>query len=283
MMARMERAPDLDAFVAAPVGRYVAGSNWLYFYPSTHVSGFVLWGTLDAASLGPTTGITPRVHAGARRPHVSLMDGRRVEKVDPSAFELAARYVKEHRAAIGDVITQLAVVYPDGLLGTIAAGFFQIIAPPYPVRVFSNTSSACEWLGIAETNLAGELDDLFAEVSGQPALVRDVRAHLESRGLDAGLDDVAAQLGTSPRTLQRRLAEHGTSFQTEVAAVRVRAAQRLLVDTDATVTEIAFAVGCASLHHFGGLFKKATGETPTRWREQRRASADAVNRKSRGP
>lgn len=280
-MAPMDRAPDLDAFVAAPIGRYVAGQNWLYFYPSAHVSGFVLWGTLDAASLAPTTRITPRVHAGARKPHVALMDGRRVEKVEASAFELASRYVREHRAAIAEVITHLAVVYPDGLLGTIAAGFFQVIDPPYPVRVFSDPRSACEWLGIAEMNLAAELDDLYAEVNGLPPLVRDVRAHLESRRLDARIEDVAARLGTSPRTLQRRLAEHGTSFQAEIAAVRVRAAQRLLVDTDASVTEIAFAVGCASLHHFGSLFKKATGETPSRWREQRRATADQAQRKSR--
>jgi AraC-like DNA-binding protein len=81
-----------------------------------------------------------------------------------------------------------------------------------------------------------------------------------------------------PRSLQRRLHEHGTSFEIELDALRVEIAQRLMLRTEASLTEISLAVGCASPGHFGVLFRKATGMSPRRWRVEqlarRRKSTD---------
>jgi AraC-like DNA-binding protein len=68
-----------------------------------------------------------------------------------------------------------------------------------------------------------------------------LRAALRERSLT--LDSVAARLALSPRTLQRRLAEHGTTWRAEVAAVREQTAMDLLRDTDLPLGAVAGRVG----------------------------------------
>jgi AraC-like DNA-binding protein len=267
----VERCTELDAFLEAPIGKYLVGETWLYFYPSPRVSGFILWGRLNETDLQYTTRITPRVHAHSTRPHVALFDVRRVEKVDNAAFVVAADYVKTHRAAIKESIARVAIVHGPGVLGAIAGGFFQIVKPPYPVEVFDDPIAAFRWLDVSEgPELVDELDALQAQAAGTTPMLRDLRSLLHARVREVSLADAARTLGLSERSLQRRLTEHGTSFQREIGMARVRAAQTLLVDSEANLTEIAFAVGCASLHHFSTMFRKVTGETPTRWRERHR-------------
>jgi AraC-like DNA-binding protein len=74
----------------------------------------------------------------------------------------------------------------------------------------------------------------------------------------------------SERTLQRKLGELGTTFQHELSEARVRVAKRLLIDSEAPVTNIALDVGCASLQHFSALFRKHEGESPSTFRKRRR-------------
>nr|WP_286202601.1 helix-turn-helix transcriptional regulator [Comamonas sp. JC664] len=75
-------------------------------------------------------------------------------------------------------------------------------------------------------------------------------------------------MGMSERTLQRRLKEADTSFQSELNAVQVRMAQTLLRESDMKLTAVAVEVGCASLQHFSSLFRKLVGESPSGWRDR---------------
>ncbi len=98
-------------------------------------------------------------------------------------------------------------------------------------------------------------------------MVRELHAWLDLQLAEGvTVDDAARGLANATRTLQRRLAEASTSFAEEVQRARVRAAQRLLVDTDAAITTIAIDVGCSSPQHLSTLFKKYVGETPSAWR-----------------
>jgi len=198
-----------------------------------------------------------RVELDERRaPHVAVVDARRVEGADPRGFAVMERYVREEHEALGRAVTRLAIVRPDGLLGAITAGFFGVTPPPYPVEVFDDRRRAVEWLGES----GAILDDIAAEeqrATGTPPLLRDLRALLEKKlGDDPSLYAVAKALGLSERSLQRKLGEHDTTFQGEVNAVRVRVAKRLLRDTNASLTQIAFDVGCASLASFSALFRR---------------------------
>ena len=77
---------------------------------------------------------------------------------------------------------------------------------------------------------------------------------------------VAAIVGTSPRTLQRHLSQHGASFSHSLQAVRFRTAQRLLRDPKMPLKEIAKRLGYTDLANFIRAFKRWTGVGPNEFR-----------------
>ncbi|MCP3139178.1 AraC family transcriptional regulator [Pyxidicoccus xibeiensis] len=96
--------------------------------------------------------------------------------------------------------------------------------------------------------------------------VRDaIRASLQEGPPQVG--DVARGLHVSLRTLQRRLADHGTSFQDEVDAVRRALSFQYLKDPHLGVSQVAFLLGYSELSTFDRAFKRWTGMTPRVWRE----------------
>jgi AraC-like DNA-binding protein len=58
-----------------------------------------------------------------------------------------------------------------------------------------------------------------------------------------GLDEVASRLAMSPRTLQRRLREEGTTWRAELEKLRQRRVEHLLRETSLSVESIAARVG----------------------------------------
>ena len=51
---------------------------------------------------------------------------------------------------------------------------------------------------------------------------------------------------------------------------RVRRAQALLIDTRASLDQVAETTGFADAVHFGRTFRKITGATPAAWRRDRK-------------
>lgn len=80
------------------------------------------------------------------------------------------------------------------------------------------------------------------------------------------LDRVATALRVSPRTLQRRLAEEGTSLQSEIEDIRKRMGTALLRDRSHSVEDIAFLLGYSEPSAFYRSFKRWTGATPGQFR-----------------
>ncbi|AGC42526.1 AraC family transcriptional regulator [Myxococcus stipitatus DSM 14675] len=102
-----------------------------------------------------------------------------------------------------------------------------------------------------------------------PEFVRAVRTGIRA-SLQEGpppVGTVAKGLHVSPRTLQRRLTELGTSFQDEVDAVRRELAFQYLRDASLGVSQVAFLLGYSELSTFDRAFKRWTGMTPRVWRE----------------
>lgn len=81
------------------------------------------------------------------------------------------------------------------------------------------------------------------------------------------VEAVAKQLHISPRTLQRRLADEGTSYQQQLDLVRQQTARHLLTSTDMEAGEIAFFLGFEEINSFTRAFHHWEGTTPNRWRE----------------
>lgn len=83
------------------------------------------------------------------------------------------------------------------------------------------------------------------------------------------LASIARALGTSPRTLQRRLGEEGSTFAQIVDAVREEAA-RLAIDGDhAPIASIAASLGYADPRAFLRAFRRWTGTTPSAFKRAR--------------
>ncbi|WP_414654052.1 helix-turn-helix transcriptional regulator [Hyalangium sp.] len=206
-------------------------------------------------------------------PHLSLVDLRRLESPDPSAFHLFVNYMRQREKDFAVSVKRQALVRPEGIIGAVVGGFYSLLSPSYPSRVFTDSNEALGWLGLPEAqgaSLMAELNRLVSEATNESPLLQQLHRVLRPRLVDASLTDTAREMGMSERTLQRRLKEAGTSFQAELNAVQVRTAQQLLMETDMKLTAVAVEVGCASLQHFSSLFRKLVGESPSTWRDQQR-------------
>ena len=111
-----------------------------------------------------------------------------------------------------------------------------------------------------EQELAALKDD-----AGLEQRVRITVSQTLSEGVP-NLSDIASALGMSGRTLQRRLADKGVSFQSLVDLARRELAQQLLTETQYSLAEIAFLTGFSEQSGFTRAFKRWSGQTPRSYR-----------------
>ncbi|GAA4552114.1 hypothetical protein GCM10023175_45250 [Pseudonocardia xishanensis] len=99
-------------------------------------------------------------------------------------------------------------------------------------------------------------------------VVAQVFAVVEERFAEPiSLRDVAAAVGLTPGHLTTVVGRAtGRTVQQWITERRMREARRLLVDTTATVAEIAGRVGYRDPGYFVRRFRAAHGRTPTEWR-----------------
>lgn len=110
-------------------------------------------------------------------------------------------------------------------------------------------------------NLCADLASQRRDGSGLAQQVRIVLAQRLS--FDPTMPGVAAALVLSERTLRRRLADSGTSFQQLLDEVRASLAGRLLASGTLSVEEIALRLGYAEASSFISAHKRWHGSTPT--------------------
>jgi AraC-like DNA-binding protein len=106
------------------------------------------------------------------------------------------------------------------------------------------------------------------------SLADDVRTALRRiSGERPSVEKIAREMRMSSRTLQRRLEELGTSYQSVLDDVRHDTARRLLANTDLDAGEVAFLLGFEELNSFTRAFHAWEGATPSRWRDAVRSAA----------
>ncbi len=105
-------------------------------------------------------------------------------------------------------------------------------------------------------------------IGAQRPIVRQLFAILEQDiGRSWTIDEVAAALETSGRTLQRRLQQASSRFSDILRLVRVREACRLLCGTTLSVGEIGFWCGFTDNAHFSRDFRRLMAMPPSVYRE----------------
>lgn len=117
---------------------------------------------------------------------------------------------------------------------------------------------------------------LLDELPEADSFLHDVRAQLTTRlsQNDAGgLPALARALAMSERTLRRRLAEHGTSYQLLLDELRSKLARKLVEQGSEPFDVIAEQVGFSDTSSFFHAFKRWTGTPPAQYRRTRRGKA----------
>lgn len=103
-------------------------------------------------------------------------------------------------------------------------------------------------------------------------LRRIVRPYL-AQG-NPGIDQVAELLGTSRRSFQRNLSQHGTTWRGVLSGARYELACELLADHSYKVIDVAMATGYEHAQHFARAFRQFAGVSPRTYRtDLRRRSA----------
>lgn len=116
--------------------------------------------------------------------------------------------------------------------------------------------------------LAARQQALARRAPREAKLVGAVRAQIAERLAQDGarVGQIAQVLALSPRTLQRRLAEAGASFQALLDATRRELAEQYLRNPALSLTEIAFLLGYAEQSSFNHAFRAWFECTPQQWR-----------------
>ncbi|MBN8990109.1 MAG: AraC family transcriptional regulator [Rhizobiales bacterium] len=102
------------------------------------------------------------------------------------------------------------------------------------------------------------------------------RILLESTGRFPTIEEACRRLGTSPRTLRRKLIAQGTSYLALLNETRAHLAKKYLRETAMTVEEIADRIGYSEASNFRHAFQRWVGVTPAQYRRNTGKGAKAV-------
>jgi AraC-like DNA-binding protein len=118
------------------------------------------------------------------------------------------------------------------------------------------------------------LEESFGRLQPRSSFSEQVKAVLK-RGFASGRPEIAAvarDLGTSERTLQRRITDEGGSFRALVQEARKELGRKLLSDPSTDIAEVAFILGFQDTTSFYRAFRSWEGSTPQAWRSRNAAT-----------
>ena len=188
--------------------------------------------------------------------------------IELSVADMAAAARRLARPMIAPIAVKLAHAAPSstrayhqafGIEPTFGAVLDELVYPPglleVPIKSFN--SRLRDYFDSQCATLAERF------VGDAPTSAR-ARAELIAtmNGGDVSMDAVAKRIGTSGRSLHRKLAEEGTRFADLLDDVRQEFAKRYLARGTVTASEIAYLTGFQSPNAFFRAFKRWTGQTP---------------------
>jgi AraC-like DNA-binding protein len=117
--------------------------------------------------------------------------------------------------------------------------------------------------------LETQANEILVRLPARTGLALEVQRALASRvaGGDTQIQTIARQFAISERTLQRRLAGEGVSYQSLLDDARKEAAARYLSGSTLAICEVAYLVGYSEPAPFHRAFKRWYGITPEVFRQ----------------
>jgi len=128
--------------------------------------------------------------------------------------------------------------------------------------------------------LEGHANEIVARLPARTGLALEIQRALAPRvtGGDTSIESIGREFGMSARTLQRRLADEGVSFQKLLDDARKGAAGRFVGESPLAICEIAYLLGYSEAAPFHRAFKRWFGRTPEAFRARDFASRSKPRR-----
>ncbi|MFF7061332.1 AraC family transcriptional regulator ligand-binding domain-containing protein [Pseudomonas sp. NPDC008258] len=156
-----------------------------------------------------------------------------------------------------------------------------VFGAPHDALVFERADmeaplpTANEAMAVLHDRFAGEYLARFSE-SRVTHRVRQVLCRILPQG-EPKRETLAQALHLSQRTLQRRLQEEGTSFQTLLDDTRRELAEQYLAQPGMTLLETAYLLGFADPSNFFRAFRRWFDSTPSEYRARIGAGTEGVS------
>lgn len=138
----------------------------------------------------------------------------------------------------------------------------QVCFPEYLLEAPVSTANATS-RGLAES----ECEKLLIELDQGQDLVIQIRNQLEKMKAFPTLPNMAAAMNSSPRTINRQLAQLNTTYQHILDEVRREKAIDLLTYSNINVEQIASQLGYNDPSNFGRAFRRWLGKSPRAFRK----------------
>jgi AraC-like DNA-binding protein len=121
--------------------------------------------------------------------------------------------------------------------------------------------------------LAPQFEEQLRQYKVEDSFMELVRRAIQDRltGHRPSIDAISQVLHLSPRTLQRRLQDAGSSFQRVLDEARHQMARYYLSNSALELNETAYLLGFEDPNSFGRAFRAWEGMPPSDWRETHRA------------
>lgn len=166
----------------------------------------------------------------------------------------------------------------------LAPAYYAALAPHLPVPVQYEQAEYALKVPLALMQAPLRLADANAAAMAREACERELQARSNSPRDDVltarvrtvleasqdrlpTLEDVAATLHVSTRTLKRRLQEEGRNFRALMDHVLCERATQMLQEEGLSVSEVAYRLGYNDVSNFSRAFRRWTGQSPSDFRK----------------
>jgi AraC-like DNA-binding protein len=265
------RAGSIEDFLREPFGRWVSSSATALVWCATPaLCGALAWGRPTVEHAGALVS----AFGGFQHPRMAerfdvVLDGSRLEGLDPDALTVLVSWLAEHRAELAARVRMQYSVRHEGLVGLTLTGILPVLGETHAFSLVDDLGETVAKLAPQEVGLADALQAALATMRDAPAELGALRDLLRSHRGAATLAEAARALAMSERALQRLLHGTGTSFRDEVRAARYAAAEALLVQGDDKVSVVARRVGLSE-NALSQLVRDLAGCTPAELRRRHR-------------
>jgi AraC-like DNA-binding protein len=186
-------------------------------------------------------------------------------RVDPPSAPLLKLPAKERRTLRTSLLALTPKVRRDD--GTVRHAFARLFA--YLATPHGDTRA----LGLIGTSLHLLLATLQTTRHDKPSRIADrleqtITQLRQAPGKNYRIDDLARQAALSPSRFITRFKQiTGMPPRHFLLDCRLEQAKHTLANTAAPITQLALDLGFDSSQHFANTFKRATGITPSQWRQ----------------